>query len=78
MYGGTVIELINEYPKSRIGGVYAYPNYVSFEFAKGVSFDDPDHILEGTGKFRRHIKLRNFEDVQAKGCAGFLRQALAI
>lgn len=79
MYGGTVIELAKkDDPRSRIGGFYVYPSYVSFEFAKGVSFDDPDHILEGAGKHRRHVKIRAFEDVQAKRCKAFLQQALVI
>lgn len=78
MYGGNVIELEKDNPKSRIGGFYAYVEYVSLEFANGVQFDDPDGVLEGTGKFRRHVKLRCIDDIEAKACKCFLEQALAL
>ena len=32
MYGGTVFELEQDNPKSRIGGVFSYANHVSLEF----------------------------------------------
>lgn len=78
MYGGSVIELEIENPKSRIGGFYAYAEYVSLEFANGVQFEDPDGVLEGTGKFRRHVKLSCIDDIEAKACKRFLEQALAL
>ncbi len=76
MYGGTMIELEDGNPKSRVGGFFVYASHVSFEFSKGVTFEDPAGVLEGSGKFRRHVKLHRPEDVDDKGCAGFLQQAL--
>lgn len=78
MYGGKVIELEIDTPKSRIGGFYAYADYVALEFANGVQFEDPDGVLEGTGKFRRHVKLLCIDDIEAKACQCFLEQALAL
>ncbi len=78
MYGGTVIELETDNPKSRIGGFYVYAEHVSFEFAKGIQFKDPNSLLEGTGKLRRHIKLRSVNDVATKTCKRFLDQAVAL
>mgnify|MGYP000686987927 CR=1 FL=1 len=78
MYGGTVIELVKADPKSRIGGFYPYADYVSVEFAKGVVFNDTDGVLEGSGKLRRHVKLRTIGDIEAKGCRDLLQQAVAI
>lgn len=77
MYGGQVIELVVDQPKSRVGGVFAYDGHVSLELAKGAEFADPDGVLEGKGKARRHVKLRTLEDIAEKGCAGFLEQAVA-
>lgn len=77
MYGGTVIELEKGNPKSRIGGFYVYDAHVSFEFAKGHALHDPDGFLEGSGKMRRHIKLRGLADVETKKCQTFLEQTLA-
>lgn len=78
MYGGIVIELIADVAKSRVGGFYVYAGHVSFEFANGTSFRDPHGLLEGSGKFRRHVKLHDLEDVRAKDCRGFLLQALEV
>ena len=76
MYGGTVIELEENKPLSRIGGIYVYANYVTLEFAKGASFNDPTGILQGQGKFRRHIKIHNKADIEAKLCKDFLQKAI--
>ena len=78
MYGGTVIELETDNPKSRIGGFYVYADYVSFEFANGVQFEDPAGVLEGTRKLRRHVKLRSAGDIKTKTCKRFLGQAVAL
>ena len=72
MYGGIVFELEQDNPKSRIGGVFAYANHVSLEFSHGASFGDPYDLLEGTGKFRRHIKLRALSDICDKQCHHYL------
>lgn len=77
MYGGTVIELKKDVPKSRVGGIYAYADYVTLEFAKGVTFDDPNSVLEGSGRLRRHVKLRDMEDIRTKCCDSFLQQAIS-
>lgn len=77
MYGGTVIELAKDDPKSRIGGLYVYEAHVSLEFAKGVLFSDPNGQLEGSGKHRRHLKLHSLDHIETKDCQGFLQQALA-
>ncbi|MFV0292876.1 MAG: DUF1801 domain-containing protein [Paracoccus sp. (in: a-proteobacteria)] len=78
MYGGTVVELETDNPKSRIGGFYGYADYVSFEFANGVQFEDPEGVLEGAGKSRRHVKLRSADDIKTKTCKRFLDQAVAL
>jgi hypothetical protein len=76
MYGGTGFELEKDNPKSRIGGVYSYADYVSLELAKGASFDDPKGGLEGSGKLRRHMKLHSIDDVANKGCEDYLQAAI--
>lgn len=77
MYGGTIIELKAGVFKSRVSGIYVYADHVSLEFTKGGSLDDPKIILEGTGKFRRHLKLRTLEDIHKKSCQSFLKQAIS-
>ncbi len=40
--------------------------YVNLEFWRGAHLEDPDGLLEGTGKDLRHIKLRKAADVRQK------------
>jgi hypothetical protein len=42
-------------------------NHVTFGFHYGTSLDDPEKLLEGTGKNLRHVKLRAAEDLEKKG-----------
>ena len=67
-YGGIVF-LKNE---ELVGGIFVYREHVSVEFSQGSSFPDPDAVLEGKGKYRRHIKLRGLEEIEAKHVAGFI------
>ncbi len=36
------------------GGLFVRKRHISFEFGKGFLMDDPNKILEGKGKYRRH------------------------
>ena len=75
MYGGTMFEVVPGDHSTRLFGHFAYKNHVSLEFTEGASFDDPDHLLEGSGKMRRYLKFHSMDEVTAKDPAWFLRQA---
>ena len=76
IYGGSAIEMCKGDPKIRVAGVLANAAYVSLEFTKDINLVDPNQILKGPGKVRRHIKLRSLGDFVAKDCQTFLVQAL--
>ena len=69
MYGGIMFSLANDY-----GGLFVRKKHISFEFIDGVEFEDPDKILEGKGKFRRHLKLRSQEDIESKKVSYYVKQ----
>ena len=69
MYGGIMFTL-----KEDFGGLFASKNHVSFEFGSGYKMKDPHNHLEGTGKFRRHIKLKTTEDVDKKKVGFYVKQ----
>jgi hypothetical protein len=73
MYGGILFSLEDDF-----GGLFVRKNHVSFEFAFGVQMKDPDTVLEGAGKFRRHLKLRSLKDIETKNVAYFVEQALTM
>ncbi|MEM7278834.1 MAG: DUF1801 domain-containing protein [Pseudomonadota bacterium] len=76
MYGGVVFELEAGNPKTMVCGHFIYKAHVSVEFSEGHALKDPEKLLEGKGKFRRHLKLHSLEDIQNKKLANFLTQIL--
>lgn len=71
MYGGIMFSL-----KDDFGGLFVRKNHISFEFGSGVFMDDPHKILEGTGKLRRHLKIRSLSDINDKTVDFFVKQAI--
>ena len=49
--------------------------HVIFGFVRGAMLGDPGKLLEGTGKYLRHIKLRNAADVRRPGVRSLLKEA---
>lgn len=68
-YGGILFSL-----KEPVGGLFVSKKHVSFEFSFGNEFKDPNKHLEGTGKFRRHLKLAERKDIKDKDVAFFVKQ----
>jgi hypothetical protein len=50
-------------------------NHVTFGFHYGTSLEDPQGLLEGTGKNLRHVKLRDSEALEQKGLRNLVRAA---
>ena len=59
-------------------GIFSYAQHVSLEFSHGAELADPHQVLEGSGKFRRHIKLRSAEEIESKQVADYIARALAV
>jgi hypothetical protein len=62
--GHDVRELLHDgHPTACVGaGAFAYVNafrsHVNVGFFRGAEIADPGRLLEGTGRFMRHVKLR--------------------
>ena len=59
------------------GYVNAFTAHVNVGFFRGAEIADPQGLLEGTGKFMRHVKLRPHRDVNATALAELIETAYA-
>jgi len=55
--------------------VDAFRAHVNVGFFRGAEIADPDGLLEGTGKFMRHVKLRPERDVDAEALKKLIETA---
>jgi len=60
----------------QFGGVFSYKEHVTVEFGGGAKINDPFGHLEGSGKGRRHLKLKSVDDITNKKLAKYLPLAL--
>lgn len=79
--GDDVLELLHDgCPTACIDdAAFAYVNaftaHVNVGFFRGAELPDPDGLLEGTGKFMRHVKLRPRSNVDATALATLINAA---
>jgi hypothetical protein len=81
--GPDIRELLHDgHPTACVGeAAFAYVNaftrHVNVGFFLGAALDDPDHLLEGTGKFMRHVKLGPDQNANVAGLERLVRMACA-
>jgi hypothetical protein len=56
--------------------VYSDVGFVQFGFFSGSSLKDPRGLLEGKGRYVRHVKVRAPGDIDKRAFATLLRQAV--
>ena len=79
--GDDVRELLHDgHPTACVGDaafgyVNAFTHHVNVGFFLGPELEDPEHLLEGTGKFMRHVKLRPGVEVKEAALTELINQA---
>ncbi|MGA7923175.1 MAG: DUF1801 domain-containing protein [Thermoplasmata archaeon] len=56
----------------------AFTHHVGVEFWRGGSLGDPAHLLEGTGKNLRHVKVRTEKEAKSRAFAALVREAARV
>jgi hypothetical protein len=73
MYGGIV------FISDRIFcGIFQRKKYVTIEFDRGNEITDTRKILEGSGKYRRHLKMYKKEDIEKKNAKYYILESFKI
>jgi hypothetical protein len=79
--GDDVRELLHDgHPTACVGdAAFAYVNaftaHVNVGFFLGAHLADPAGLLEGTGKYMRHVKIRPGVDIDRKALAALIQAA---
>jgi hypothetical protein len=81
--GDDVRELLHDgHPTACVGDaafgyVNAFKAHVNVGFFRGAEMADPADLLEGTGRFMRHVKLRPERDADAAALTRLIEAAYA-
>ena len=81
--GDDVREVLHDgQPTACVGGaafayVDAFTSHVNVGFFQGAELPDPQRMLEGAGKFMRHVKLRPVEEVDVAALSVLIDAAYA-
>jgi hypothetical protein len=81
--GDDVRELLHDgQPTACVGDaafcyVDSFTAHVNVGFFLGAEMDDPHELLEGTGKFMRHVKLKPGSDVDAAALTKLIEASYA-
>jgi len=63
---------------SPVAYVYSDEDHVQFGFLRGASLRDPKGLLQGKGRYVRHVKVRKVADIDAAAFRALLRQAVRL
>jgi hypothetical protein len=69
LHDGCPVACLGDAP---FGYVNVFGSHVNVGFFHGAALPDPAHLLQGAGKFMRHVKLRSGTDTNA----GALRELI--
>jgi hypothetical protein len=58
--------------------IIPHEGHVNLQFADGVELEDPDGLVEGTGKRIRHVKFRSLADVERPAAHRLIDQQVAL
>jgi len=61
--------------KVPVSYVYSAPDHVQFGFFRGSALKAPQGLLEGNGRYVRHVKVRKPSDIDEDVFKALLRQA---
>jgi len=56
----------------------AFAHHVQVEFWRGSMLDDPAHLLQGTGKNLRHVKVRSLREAKSPALRALVRSAVEL
>ena len=72
VHDGCPVACLGDVP---FGYVNVFTSHVNVGFFQGASLPDPDRLLQGTGKFMRHVKLKRGTPTSATALSSLIDAA---
>ena len=72
LHDGCPVACLGDVP---FGYVNAFRSHVNVGFFQGASLPDPARLLQGSGKFMRHVKLKPGTDINAAALTTLIETA---
>ena len=67
---------LTERPSDAFCHIAVYSGWVNLGFHRGSRLPDPDGLLEGTGRWIRHLRMASLDDLRRPFVGRFLRAAI--
>ena len=77
-YGGTLYTLRPDLKEGQFCGIFPYKAHVQLAFSLGTSLHDPQGVLKGTGKLRRHVNFTDPHAIDAGAIAALITGAVRL
>jgi len=74
LHDGCPVACLGDAP---FGYVNVFTSHVNVGFFHGAALPDPAHLLQGTGRFMRHVKLRPGQATSARALSELIEAAYA-
>ncbi len=74
-YGGVLYTLKPDEKEGQFCGVFCYTRHVQLAISNIPKLKDPDGVLQGTGKTRRHINFHSPDEIDSQVIIALLKQA---
>jgi hypothetical protein len=75
LHDGCPLHVWGDAPFAYVNVFTSHSNVGFFRFFHGAALSDRARLLQGTGKFRRHMKLRPGTSANAAALSGFIDTA---
>lgn len=56
--------------------IHSAPNHIQLGFYTGYKLKDPENLLQGTGKFVRHVKIFSSKEINESALINLIKQVI--
>ena len=77
-YGGVLYTVRPDEKEGQFCGIFTFTNHVQLTFANGTRLQDPEGVLLGGGKYRRHLNFRSPDEIDSRVLLPLIRESASL